>query len=458
MNRIDEDWDELGAILDAAREEAGRHLAGLRQRAVVAAPHELPTPALSEEGDGARAAMVRFVRDYAPFLSASPGPRYLGFVTGGATPAALAADWLVSAYDQNVSHDGGSIAGAAERHALSMLRELFGLPTAFEGVFVSCGTHANLVALATARQWAYERLGFDVAERGLAGAPRVPVLSGAPHASVAKALAVLGWGRASFEHLPCIPGRQVIDPSALDVRLRAHDGPAVIVANAGDVNTGDFDDIAALADIAKRHHAWLHVDGAIGLPVACVPSHAHLLDGVDRADSIAGDAHKWLNVPYDAGFVFTRHIDAQENALKVTASYLGHGRDLIHRTTEGSRRFRALPVLLSLLAYGRRGQRDICERSIACAHLLAERLPARYELLAPARLNVVCFAPRGSGDASVRDRILGALQRDGCAYLTATRLEGRPALRAAFSNWGTTAQDVTSILEALDRAAQDSAC
>jgi glutamate/tyrosine decarboxylase-like PLP-dependent enzyme len=253
--------------------------------------------------------------------------------------------------------------------------------------------------------------------------------------------------------VPCLPGREAVDPAALDARLARIEGPAVIVASAGEVNTGDFDDLVALAEIAERRRAWLHVDGAIGLPAACAPSHAHLVRGLERADSIAGDAHKWLNVPYDAGFVFTRHLAAQEAVFRAAASYLGAGPDLLHRTPENSRRFRALPTFLSLLAYGRRGQRAIVDRAIACAELLAARLPPSFELLAPVRLNVVCFALRGADEAATT-RLLRALQEDGRAFLTPTTLRGRPALRAAFSNWATTERDVALVVEALADAAR----
>jgi len=455
---IDDDWAGLDAILDDARGAAGAYLATLRARPPAAIPPDVPAPALPEDGIGARAAIARFVRDYEPHLSASAGPRYLGFVTGGTTPAALAGDWLASAYDQNLVNDSDSIAGLAERHALAMLRDLFGLPGVFEGAFVTGGTQANLVGLAAARQWAYRRIAepIDIAEHGLAGAPRVPVLGGAPHASVGKALAILGWGRAALERVGCLPGRQAVDPAALDARLAHHGAPAVIVANAGDVNTGDFDDLAALADIADRRGAWLHVDGAIGLPAACAPSHAHLLRGLDRADSVSGDAHKWLNVPYDAGFIFTRHLAAQQAVFTSTAAYFGAGDPLLHRTPENSRRFRALPALLSLLAYGRRGHRAMIERAIACAARLAASLPPAFELLAPVRLNIVCFALRGADEATTA-RVLRALHHDGVAFMTPTVLDRRPALRAAFSNWATDEHDVKLVVSALEAAARRAA-
>ncbi|HEU4404866.1 MAG TPA: pyridoxal-dependent decarboxylase [Polyangiaceae bacterium] len=456
--RFARDAGELGALLAEVRGAALEFVASLPARPVAAplegAPRERPR--LPEAGLGARAAVGRFRAEYEPWLSGSAGPRYLGFVTGGTTPAALAGDWLAAAYDQNLSHDGDSAASTVERHALALLRELFGLPDAFEGIFVTGGTQANLVALATARQWAYERAGFDAAERGLAGAPPLRVLGGAPHASVYKALAVLGLGRACVEPVECLPGRRAVDPDALEARLRAGGGaPAIVVASAGEVNTGDFDDLERLADLAERHGAWLHVDGAFGLFAACDPRLAGLVAGAGRADSVASDGHKWLNVPYDAGFVFTRHLALQERVFTASAAYLGAGPELSHRAPENSRRFRALPAFLTLLAYGRSGYRALVRRSCEHAAALGAWVEAspRFELLSPVRLNIVCFAPRAPGKAA-RDRVLDLVRRGGRAFLTPTEFGGRPAIRAAFSNWSTEAADVGIVTEALAAAAE----
>ncbi len=460
-NPIFADWNRLDDLLHAASGGASRFLHGLAERPV-AAPREALSaftfPELPDHGWGAERALAFFREELEPLLSGSAGPRYLGFVTGGSTPAALAGDWLASAYDQNVSNDGDSIATGVERHALSLLRALFGIPEAFEGAFVSGATQANVVALATARQWAYGRIGIDVAEAGLAGAPPIAVLGGAPHASIDKALSILGVGRSAVERVACLPHRVVVDPRALDARLeaRTRDGlPCIVTASAGEVNTGDFDDLRAIAHVAKKHGAWLHVDGAFGLFAAVDPARAHLVAGLEEADSIAADAHKWLNVPYDSGFVFTRHLAAQERVFRAAGPYLGDGPDLLHRTPENSRRFRALPAWMTLMAYGREGYRELVAR--ACSH--AARLGAYiasskfYELLSEVRLNIVCFTPREAG-ASKRDRLLDALRRDGRALLTPTFFQGRPAVRAAFSNWSTRDDDVDRVVQALEDAAQ----
>lgn len=447
-----DDQRQQHTILEATRHAALEFLNSLASRPAGRAPHLMSHDVLPEDGLGAQRALATFRAKYEALLSASPGPRYLGFVTGGSTPAALAGDWLVSTYDQNVGSDGDSIATTVERETLGLLRSLFGLPDLFEGAFVTGATMANFVALATARQWAAARLGIDVSEQGLWRLPPLPVLGGSPHASVIKALSMLGMGRQVVESIPLLPGRMAVDPTALEARLAVLDGmPAIVVASAGEVNTGDFDDLERLSALCKRYGSWLHVDGAFGLFAACDPARAHLLRGLDAADSITADGHKWLNVPYDSGFVFTRHLDLHQQVFKVTAAYLGDDSDLSHRTPEDSRRFRALPAWMTLMAYGRSGYREVVARCCSLAQQLGqdiERSP-HFELLAPVRLNIVCFALRNA-DAMRRDRFLSNVKEDGRILLTPTFFAEKPAIRAAFANWSTRKEDSAVILKALE--------
>lgn len=450
-----EDREQLADILEAAHSAALQFLGNLADRPAGQSPVLLSLDTLPEEGLGAQEALSYFRRKYEAGLSGSAGPRYLGFVTGGSTPAALAGDWLVSTYDQNVSNDGDSIATTVERATLTLLRALFTLADAFEGAFVSGATQANLVALATARQWALQRIGRDPAEEGLWNMPRIPVFGGSPHASILKSLSILGMGRQSVEYVPCLPGRQAIDPVALGSRLDANGGqPAIVVASAGEVNTGDFDDLEAIAALCRRYNAWFHIDAAFGLFAACDPSRSHLLRGLNEADSITTDGHKWLNVPYDSGIVFTRHIALQEQVFKATAAYLGTGPDLLHRTPENSRRFRALPAWMTLMAYGRSGYQELVTHSCLFAQRLGQSIEQsrQFELLAPVVLNIVCFALRGA-DTNQRDHFLEQLKRDGQVLLTPTFFAGKPAIRAAFVNWATTMKDVERIVEVLERCA-----
>jgi glutamate/tyrosine decarboxylase-like PLP-dependent enzyme len=464
--RLATDLHDLPRLLRLALAEAETFLATLADRPVaVPLPAGVAPVTLPAAGLGAAQAMTRFRERHAALLSGSAGPRYLGFVTGGTTPAGLAADWLVSAYDQNVSSTEGSAAALVDAEASGLLRQLFGLPDSFHGAFVSGATMANFVGLATARQWAGERVGRDVAEAGLYGAP-IRILSATPHASAIKALAMLGLGRQCCEGVAVLPGgREAIDTAALATRLaESGERPTIVVGSAGTVNTGDYDDFQAVADLCQRHGAWLHVDGAFGLFAACVPALSPLVRGIERADSIAADGHKWLNVPYDAGFVFTRHPEIERRVFRVSAPYLEGPvmpvPDPLNATPENSSRFRALPTWMTLMAYGRDGYREVVERNCAFARALGEWISASpdFELYAPVRLNIVCFglAARhlaGHEPVGAHRAVLDRLRDGGEVFLTPTTLFGRPGMRAAVSNWRTTLEtDLPRVTAALARA------
>ncbi|MEU8773878.1 pyridoxal-dependent decarboxylase [Streptomyces sp. NPDC048606] len=453
------DLARLPELLDATRRAAGATLAGLDSRPVVPPASPLPDPEpLPEHGVGTEVALAAFASRWAPRLSASAGPRYLGFVTGGATPAALAGDWLTAAHDQNSNSALDGAGQDLERETVGWLRELFGLSEAHSGTFVSGATMSNTTGLAIAREWLGERLGVRVAEDGVGALGRVRVLSGAPHSSIAKALSVLGLGRAALVPVPTLPGREAVDPAALDRALADTPGPAVVVANAGTVNTVDFDDLPALAALRERHDFWLHTDAAFGAFAALSPAHAHLAAGLDASDSLCVDLHKWLNVPYDSAVQFTRRRDLQARVFQNSAAYLGplgDHPDLVHLTPENSHRLRALAAWFTLRAYGREGHREIVERDVDCARALGaalDRDPA-LRLLAPVRLNVVCFT---LAEAPTAER-LAALRRavEAEVFLTPTVYGGTPALRAAFSNWRTTRADAHRVAEALRTAAKE---
>jgi glutamate/tyrosine decarboxylase-like PLP-dependent enzyme len=400
-----------------------------------------------------------------PGIVRSPGPRYFGFVTGGATPAALAGDWLAAVIDQNAGMWLASPAAAqTELTVIRWLLELFRLPTTWSGALTTGATMANLCGLAAARQWAAEQAGFDAARDGLGGQPPIPVISSVEiHQSARKALGILGLGRDALEMAPANDGS--IDLAAVDRALARQDGPVIVIANAGEVNTGAFDAIRALADRCAAHApgAWLHVDGAFGLYAALAPGHRHLIDGVELADSVATDAHKWLNVPYDCGIVFVRDDRYLRSAFGSTAAYLNTGTTPLWNAhdfvPEISRRFRALAVWCALRAAGASGYRDIVERSLANAQDFAAWVSAQdnLELLAPVHLNIVCFrvvAPEGDGDRA--DRLTAqateAIQRGGVAYVTGTLWRGRVAIRAAFDNWATGRDDVAALKRAVATA------
>ena len=449
------DLHQLDMILAQVRSLALDYLQTLDTRPASAhytpvTPHPLP-----ESGVGAAQGLRLFAERYGRHMPASNGPRFWGFVTGGATPAALAADWLVSAYDLNLSAAANSIAPNIEYEALALLRDLFDLPPSFHGIFVTGATMANVTGLAIGREWLARQHGVSSAQQGLHAAPPVTVLSGAAHSSVGKALAILGMGRNALQPAPTLPGtREAVDVAALRRALAELDGaPCIVVANAGTVNTVDFDDLRAIAALKAEFPFWLHVDAAFGGFAACSPRFAHLMAGADQADSLTIDAHKWLNVPYDAAMLFTHRRDLQVATFQNSAAYLGELTepvDFVHLGPENSRRLRALPVWLTLMAYGRAGYRDIVERNCAQARRLGALVDASdaFELLAPVHMNVVCFTPAGADKETV-DAFLARLRDDGRVFLTPTVFQGRPAVRAALSNWRTEDPDVAIAWEAM---------
>ncbi|MEV1289288.1 pyridoxal-dependent decarboxylase [Micromonospora sp. NPDC049679] len=410
---------------------------------------------LPEKGDGADAVVDRLLRVGTAAATHSAGPRFFHFVIGGVTPAALAADWTASTLDQNAGFRASSaLATETESVALRWLRELVGLPESYGGALVASATFANFTSLACATHWWGERHGVDTTADGLAGLPRMPVLSGGyVHASARKALQMLGHGRNSVEVFARdAVGR--VDLNALDRRLGELGAPAVVIANAGEVNAGDFDPVDALADIAERHGAWLHVDGAFGLFAAVSPRTAHLVRGIERADSIGCDAHKWLNVPYESGFAFLKEPGRLGATFGMPgAPYLPSadsprgGYALLG--PESSRRARSLPIWATLAAYGRDGHRAMMERHLDLAQRLAGLVDAAAELerLAEVPLCIVCFRARPAGmpEAALDEfnRRLGeALLNDGRVFAGTTVYGGRVALRPAIVNWRTTEADI----------------
>ena len=424
---------------------------------------------LPEQGSGTVAAVGRLLRIGAAAGTASSGPRFFHFVTGGSTPAALAADWTAAVLDQNSFARVSSAFGhEVETVALDWLRSLFALPQGWGGALVASATFANFTSLGCATQWWGERHGADPVRDGLSGLPRMPVLSGGyVHASARKALQMLGHGRDAVQVFARDDAGRV-DLDAMQRRLTALDGaPAVIIANAGEVNAGDFDPIGALADLAERHGAWLHVDGAFGLFAALSPRTAPLVQGIDRADSIAADGHKWLNVPYESGFALIRRPDRLGTAFGMPgAAYLpgpqdpGGGYGLYG--PESSRRARSLPIWATLAAYGRAGYRAMVERHLDLAQHLADRVDTSPDLerLAEVPLCIVCFRVRPAGvpddDLDELNRKVGAaLLTDGRVFAGTTVYAGRVALRPAIVNWRTTEADIDLFVDVVRQLAAE---
>lgn len=414
-------------------------------------PRDLP-----ETGIGALEVIDFFENNYARQLNNSAGPRYFGFVTGGSTPAAVAGDWLVSTYDQNACGSTDSIAPQIEHQTISFFKQLFGLDEAYYGSFLTGATMANFTGLALARQWIGQQYGVDASNDGLGSFP-LKVLSATPHASIIKSLSMLGIGRNALIHTDTVADRECADIARLEAHLAAQKGPVIVVGNAGTVNTGDFDDLRALGALKAKYNFWLHVDAAFGGFASCSAEFSHLMAGINHADSITIDAHKWLNVPYDAAMQFTRHQSLQLKVFQNSAAYLGDPEkspDFFHYTPESSRRWRALPSWFTLLAYGKAGHREIVERNCALAvafgNLVAQ--DQHFTLLSPVRLNVVCFTLNHPAlTFEIIQTFLGAVRDDGKVYFTPTMYKGTPAIRAAVSNWQTQSLDVVIAFEAISR-------
>lgn len=445
---------------------AGPYMEGLAERPV----HDRSRDGLLEEldgplpvkGDGSVAAVERLVRVGTEAATHSSGPRFFHLVVGGATPAAMAGDWTTSLLDQGAGlWTMSPLAARAETVVLRWLKELFGLPAAFAGVLTPSATFAHVTGLACARSWWADRYGVDVTSRGLAGLPAMPVLSsGLVHVSTRKALQILGCGRDTIRTFSRDDAGRV-DLAAMDAELTRLGGRAVIVANLGEVNTGDSDPIGDLADLAERHGAWLHVDGAFGMFAALSPRTASLAAGVERADSVTADGHKWLNVPYESGFSFVRDQALMTRAFGTWgAAYLPDGDDeRINYNMlgpESSRRARALPIWATLRAYGRDGYQAMVERHLDVAeHLggLVEAAPD-LELLAPVQLCVVCFRYRPDGVPEERldelnARLGEALLADGRVYAGTSTYRGMTVFRPAPLNWRTTKKDVELLVDVL---------
>jgi len=415
---------------------------------------------LPETGIGAVATLDLFEKNFADKIANSAGPRYFGFVTGGSTPASVAGDWLVSAYDQNACGSNDSIAPQIEKQTIHFLKQLFGLDESYFGSFVTGATISNFVSLAIARQWIGEQHNIDFSNEGLGSVP-IKILSATSHSSIMKSMSMLGIGRKALIKINTLPDREAIDLVALENYLKQQKDPVIIVANAGTVNTVDFDDLEALGQLKKKYNFWLHIDAAFGGFAASSKKYAHLMKGVNHGDSVTIDAHKWLNVPYDAAMQFTKHKSLQLKVFQNSAAYLGDPEkspDYFHYTPENSRRFRALPSWFTLVSYGKEGHAEIVERNCDCANYFGEviKQSEHFKLLAPVRMNVTCFTLKHESlTFETVQAFLREVQDDGQVFFTPTIYKDIPAIRAAVSNWQTTREDMDVAIEVLTRIAKN---
>ena len=444
-------------LLENAAQRAIAYLQGLNARGVAPSPEAIarlsafdePLPAGPTQAD----AVLRTLDEFgSPATAAMAGHRYFGFVIGGALPVTLAANWLAGAWDQCSSLYNVTPATALlEQVALRWLIDLFGLPAECGGAFVTGATVANLTALAAARHAVLQRAGWNVEADGLFGAPTITVIIGAEaHPTVFKSLGIIGLGRNRVIRVPAdTQGRMCAEA------MPSISGPTIVIAQAGNVNTGACDPMVEICERAHRAGAWVHVDGAFGLWAVAAPTTAHLTAGLAEADSWATDFHKWLNVPYDSGLALVRDADALRAAMAITAEYLPTAspyRNPSDYTPELSRRARGVEVWAALRTLGRQGVADLIERDCRHARRFADGFRAAgHRVLNEVELNQVLVA---FGDAETTRRVIEEIQADGTCWCGGTIWQGQTAMRISVSSWATTEADVERSLEAMLRIAR----
>ena len=442
-------------LLTDASTRAVRYVSGIGNRRMTPHPEDIARLStlggqMPEEPCDPQAVLALLDDVGSPATVASTGGRYFGFVTGATLPAALAANWIAGAWDQNAAMRVMSpVAAALEDITLGWLREALGLPPSTGVGFVTGATMANFTCLAAARHALLERAGWNVEENGLFGAPPLTVVvSDEVHVSVLKALAMLGLGRTRVTRLATDDQGRIKSDS-----LPSFGERTIVCIQAGNVNTGAFDPAAQICSRAHRHGAWVHVDGAFGLWAAAAPERVHLMAGFADADSWATDCHKWLNVPYDSGLAFVREPQHLRQAMTVSAAYLqvSDSREPCHYTPEASRRARAVEIWAALRSLGRRGLAEMVERNCRLAARFAGQLrTAGYSILNDVVLNQVLVS---FGDAAATRRVISELQNEGTCWCGGTEWHGQTAMRISVSGWGTTEEDVDQSAAAVLRVA-----
>jgi glutamate/tyrosine decarboxylase-like PLP-dependent enzyme len=445
----------MSKLLNDAAKRASRYLDSLGARSVAPAKGALAALATfdqvyPEHASSAEGVLAELDEIGSPATMASAGGRFFGFVTGGALPVTVAANWLATTWDQNAGLVVTSPTNAAlESVSLRWLKDIFHLPVQSAGGFVTCATMANFSALAAARHSLLARAGWDAEAQGLFGAPPLTVVVGDEvHASVRKALSLVGFGRDRVVRVPVdAQGRMRLDAFP-DV-----DDRTIVCVQAGNVNSGAFDPIPEICRRAHSHGAWVHVDGAFGMWAAAAPARAYLVRGVENADSWATDAHKWLNVPYDSGLVFTRNPDALRRAMSVGGAYLTQAEDRVpyQYTPDFSRRARGIEVWAALRQLGRLGLADLIERTCRYAGVFSEGLRAAgHRVLNDVVLNQVLVS---FGSAERTREVIDRVQGDGTCWCGGTVWQDHTAMRISVSSWATTEADVERSLAAILRMA-----
>jgi glutamate/tyrosine decarboxylase-like PLP-dependent enzyme len=415
--------------------------------------------ALPDQGEDALRVIENLAEVANPGLVATPGPRYFGFVIGGAYPVSVAAEWLAAAWDQNAgAYALSPAAAAAEEVVRTWLVDLFGLPREMSLGFTTGGTMANFTALASGRHALLRAVGWNVEEQGLYGAPELTVVTSAEsHVSIFASLQMLGLGRERVVRVPTDDqGR--MRPEDLRAVLARVGTPVLVCAQAGNVNTGAFDPLPEIVPLVREREGWLHVDGAFGLWAAASPVHRPLAAQIELADSLSVDCHKWLNVPYDSGLVFIRDQAAHHDAMTLSAPYYARGaeagRDNHNWVPEASRHARGFAIYAALRALGRNGVAQVVERCCRLARRMAERLApdAQVQILNDVVLNqvLVRFLPPSGTDADAfTAAVIERIQEDGTCWAGGTTWHEMHAMRISVSNWSTEDDDIDRSAEAI---------
>ncbi|WP_413534029.1 pyridoxal phosphate-dependent decarboxylase family protein [Empedobacter brevis] len=457
---LQNDHDNLEALLQLSKEYSFNFLKNIDKRPTSSKDEFVEcVNQLSKEGIGGEASLNEFIQRFESIIVSSTGPRYLGFVTGGSTPASIVGDWLATIFDQNTQavKGYGDISANVELETIQLLLDLFNLPKDFLGGFVTGATMSNFTCLAIAKQWLGKELGKDFARDGIT--EQVTVMSATPHSSSIKSLAMLGIGSNNLIKIKTAEGnREAIDIDDLERQIKKIEGkPFILISSAGTVNTVDFDDFEQIKNLKEKYNFWWHIDAAFGGFAACSSHFKQLVSGWEYADSITIDGHKWLNVPYDNAFFFVKEkykLLQVESFQNSNAPYLGDPLDnfnYLNFLPENSRRLRALPVWFTLKAYGTKGYQDIVDNSIQLSKQFGQFITENnsLELLAPVRLNTVCFSLMGDENQEKVEEFLSRINDSHKVFMTPTVYNGRKGIRTAFVNWRTTESDLEIIKQVI---------
>lgn len=453
--KLNLDLLQMGSLLEKVKTQSLDYLNTISERKTTTQNTIKGTLKLPKIGFGASIAIDTFNERFEPIIVASSGPRYWGYVTGGATPASIVGDWFATVYDQNTfaTTGQGDISAVIEVETIKLLLELLELPTDFLGGFVTGATMSNFTCLAVASQWLGKESGKDFAKEGIT--QNIKIVSAMPHSSAIKSLALLGIGSNNLIKINTIEGnREAIDISDFERKIIEFNGePFILISSGGTVNTVDFDDFVAITKLKQKYNFWWHIDAAFGGFAACSTTHKHLVEGWQNADSITIDCHKWLNVPYESALFF---IKEQYKVLQVetfqnsNAPYLGNPFEnfsYLSLLPENSRRLKALPAWFSLMAYGKEGYQEIIQNSIDLSFKFGQFIEQNeaFELLAPVRLNTVCFTLSGEKNQEFVGTFITKLNATEQVFITPTVYNHKKGIRAAFVNWRTTETDLNLV-------------